>query len=92
MAISITFRPTSMNLEQYNEIIKQLDAAGAGSPAGRQLHICAGTGEKLTVVDIWESQEAFEAFSEYLMPILDSVEIDPGIPAIAPVHNIIRGK
>jgi len=39
---------------------------------------------------VWESQEAFDAFGETLMPILDSVEVDPGIPAIAPVHNIIQ--
>jgi hypothetical protein len=89
MAISITFRPTSMNLDQYNEILKQLDGAGMGKPAGRLLHVCSGSGDRLTMFDVWESQDAFEALSQYLMPILDSLEIDPGIPAIAQVNNIV---
>jgi hypothetical protein len=90
MAISITFRPTSMDLEQYNEIIKQLEGAGMGKPAGRLYHACSGSGDRLTLFDVWESQDAFEAFSQYLMPILDSVEVDPGIPAIATINNIIQ--
>jgi hypothetical protein len=90
MAISITFRPTAMNLDQYNEVLKQLEAAGMSKPPGRIYHACSGTGDRLTVFDVWESQEAFDAFGETLMPILDSVEVDPGIPAIAPVHNIIQ--
>jgi len=81
-----------MTLDQYNETLKQLEASGAGSPAGRLLHVCSGSGDKLTVFDVWESQEAFEGFSEYLMPILDVLEIDPGIPAISTVNNILHGK
>jgi hypothetical protein len=90
MAISITFRPTAFTLDMYNETIKQLDAAGMGKPAGRLLHVCSGSGERVSVFDVWESQEAFEEFSQYLMPILDMMEVDPGIPAIAPVNNILQ--
>jgi len=88
MSISVTFRPTA-NIEQYNEVMKQLEAAGMGKPAGRQLHVCSGAAERITIFEMWDSQAAFDAFGEYLMPILDAVEIDPGIPAIAPVNNVI---
>ena len=92
MAISVFFRPGSMTLEQYNEINTQLDAAGLKAPPGRLFHACSGTGDKLTVFDIWESQDAFEEFSQALMPFMDRMEIDPGIPAIAALNNVIRGS
>jgi hypothetical protein len=40
---------------------------------------------------VWDSQEAFDAFGETLMPILGAAGIDPGEPVIAQVHNIIIG-
>jgi hypothetical protein len=40
---------------------------------------------------VWDSQEAFDAFGETLMPILGAAGIDPGAPMISPVHNIIIG-
>ena len=66
-------------------------AAGAGTPPGRLHHICFGSGDKLQVFDIWESQQAFDAFGETLMPILDEVGLDSGQPTIEPVHNVIPG-
>jgi hypothetical protein len=40
------------------------------------------------VYDIWGSQEAFDAFGSTLMPILAEVGIDPGEPAVMPVHRL----
>ena len=40
------------------------------------------------VYDIWESPETFQAFGEVLMPILAEVQIDPGEPAIMPIHRL----
>ena len=61
------------------------------SPAGRTYH-CAFEGRNgLHVFDVWDSQEAFDAFGATLMPILGAAGIDPGEPMIAPVHNIITG-
>jgi hypothetical protein len=92
MAISVFFRPSSMTLEQYNEIMNQLEGAGQKSPRGRLFHASSGTGDKITVYDIWDSQDSFEEFSQTLMPILDRMEIDPGIPAISALNNVIRGS
>lgn len=91
MAIGVYFSPASMTAAQYDEVIKQLEAAGAGAPRGRQYHSCFGTGDKMMVFDVWESQETFEAFAGTLMPILQSLNIDPGQPDVMPVHNIIPG-
>ena len=91
MALALLFTPSSMTAEQYDEVIRQLETAGAGTPAGRRYNVCFGTGERLRVLDVWDSQEAFNAFGQTLMPILQQVGIDPGQPEIAEVHNIIAG-
>lgn len=91
MAIGIYFRPASMTAEQYDEVIRRLDAAGAGKPAGRSYHVCFGEGTELAVFDVWDSQEAFDKFGATLMPILQEMRLDPGQPSVATVHNVITG-
>lgn len=91
MALTVTFTPQSMDAGQYDEIIRRLEAAGAGSPRGRLHHVCYGTGSNLRVTDIWESEEALGAFGQTLMPILQEIGVDPGQPEINEVHNTIAG-
>lgn len=91
MAITVVFTPASMTTAQYDEIIKRLEQAGAGTPAGRLYHVCYGSGDQLRVTDVWESVETFEQFGQTLMPILQQLRVDPGQPMIAPAHNIIKG-
>ena len=80
-----------MSADKYDDVIRKLEEAGAGAPAGRTYH-CAFAGENgLHVFDVWESQESFDAFGETLMPILAAAAIAPGQPMISPVHNIIAG-
>lgn len=92
MPIGIYFNPASMNAAQYDEVIRRLEAAGAGKPAGRLYHACFGSGDKLQVFDIWQSQQDFDTFGQTLMPILQQIGLDPGQPAVEPVHNLIPGQ
>jgi hypothetical protein len=91
MAVGIYFSPPSMNAQQYEETLKQLEQAGQGSPRGRLYHTAFGPPDHLMVFDIWDSQENFDAFGGTLMPILSQIGIDPGQPDIMPVHKIIQG-
>ena len=91
MAISVYINPVSATAAQYDEILRRLDAAGAGKPAGRLYHACFGSGDKLQVFDIWESQQAFDKFGETMMPIVREVGVDLGQPMVEPVHNLIPG-
>ena len=91
MALGIYFPMESMSTEQYDDVVRRLEAAGAGSPPGRSYHCAFSGGSGLHVFDVWDSQESFDAFGETLMPILGEVGVDPGQPQIAEVHNIITG-
>jgi hypothetical protein len=91
MAIGIYINPASLTAAQYDDVAGRLDAAGAGKPAGRLYHACFGSGDKLQVFEIWESQQASDKFRETLMPILQEIGLDPGQPMVEPVHNLIQG-
>jgi hypothetical protein len=91
MAISIYVNPASLTAAQYDDIGGRLDAAGAGKPAGRLYHACFGSGDKLQIFEIWESQQASDKFRETLIPILQEIGLDPGQPMVEPVHNLIQG-
>jgi hypothetical protein len=80
-----------MTTAKYEEIVKRLEQAGAGSPAGRLYHVCFGDKENLRVSDIWDSRESFEKFGETLKPIMTDLGINLGQPEIIEVHNIIEG-
>ena len=80
MPIAVYFNPEAMTSDQYDATMAALDAAGAGSPAGRIHHSCFGAPDHLMVYDIWESGDAFGAFGETLGPILAEVGVDVGEP------------
>lgn len=89
MAIAVYFNPASMSATQYDEVMEKLETAGSGTPTGRLLHSSFGSADHLMVYDIWESEEAFGAFGEALMPILAEIGLDVGQPEIMPLHNMI---
>ena len=91
MAVVVRFTPDGMTSEKYDEIIRTLEEAGAGAPAGRLYHVCFGDKANLRVSDIWDSMENFQAFGSTLMPILQQLGQDPGTPDVIEVHNIIEG-
>jgi hypothetical protein len=86
MAIAMLFSPTPLTTEQYDEVIRRLDAAGAGSPAGRGTHVAFGSGDKIRVLEVWDSADDFRAFAATLIPILQDLGIDPGQPETGDVH------
>ena len=90
MAIAVYFGSQSMDAQKYSEVLKQLEAAGAGSPKGRVYHATFGDSNDLHVFDVWASQADFDAFGVILMPILAKNGVNPSKPEIMPIHNIIK--
>ena len=91
MALGIYFVHEGFTPEKYESTIKQLDAAGAGAPRGRTFHVALESNGEVQVFDIWESQEAFDAFGPTLMPILTELGVGLKEPMVAHVHNVITG-
>ena len=91
MALGFSFTPSSFTPARYDEALERLAAAGAGAPAGRLYHVAMETDGLIQVFDVWESQEAFEAFGATLLPIMAELGADPGQPMVSPVYNIIKG-
>lgn len=91
MSVIIHFKHGGFTADKYQETLKQLNAAGAGSPKGRSYHVCHGDPNNLEVTDVWTSMEEFQAFGKTLMPILQSLNLELGQPIISEVRNIIIG-
>jgi hypothetical protein len=91
MAQAYYFVHEGFTPEKYHAAISRLDAAGAGSPAGRTYHFALETDGQIAVFDVWESQEQFDAFGETLMPILGELGVGLKPPMVAEVHNVIEG-
>ncbi|HEV8592124.1 MAG TPA: hypothetical protein VGQ55_08480 [Pyrinomonadaceae bacterium] len=91
MAVVLRFTPEGMTSAKYDECVKRLEEAGAGSPAGRLYHVCFGDKNNLRVSDIWDSTESFEKFGQTLKPILKELGVQEGEPDVLEVYNIIEG-
>jgi hypothetical protein len=91
MALGIYFVHQGFTREKYDDAIKQLESAGAGSPEGRTYHVALEVDGAINVFDIWESQEAFDAFGSTLVPILTELGVELSEPMVAQVYNVIEG-
>jgi hypothetical protein len=91
LAVALLFTPASMTAEQYDRVIKRLDASGVGDPPGRRFHACFGPADHLTVFDVWDSAEEFQAFGVTLMPILATEQIEMAPAEPLEIHRLIEG-
>lgn len=80
----------NMTTELHAEGRRRLSDAGAPE-AAMKLHSVFGEEGKLQVFDVWESQEAFDQFLGYLVPILDDLGITLAAPpTIMPVVDLVQ--
>jgi len=91
MALGIYFMHGGFTPDKYKEVIKKLDAAGAGSPKGRSNHFALESDGAIQVFDVWESQADFDAFGKTLVPLLTELGVELGAPMVANVYNVING-
>ena len=92
MSFVLNFKPSGFPIATYKEVVKQLEAAGAGSPRGRSYHVCYGDPNNVQVTDVWDNMEDFQTFGKTLVPIMQELGADPGQPDIQEVHNVIIGE
>jgi hypothetical protein len=92
MAIGIYFEVKGMSPDDYREVHAALGDAGQAAPEGRLFHAGFRVGSDVNVFDVWESQEAFDAFGEHLMPLLADHGIDPGEPRIGEIELLLDAR
>ena len=91
MALGMYFTPNSFTPDRYDEALKRLEEAGAGSPPGRLYHVAMEADGLIQVLGGGASEESFQAFGETLVPIMTELGVDPGQPQVSPVRNVIKG-
>lgn len=91
MALGIYLAHDGFTPEKYQEALKQLADAGEAAPAGRTMHFALESDGAVNIFDVWESQEAFDAFGSTLVPILSGLGVELGAPMVATVLNVIEG-
>ena len=95
MAILMIHDSPGGTQEQYEQVGSRLtDGRGLNSlsdwPGGGILFHSAGPTENgFRVVDVWESEEAFQRFGAVIGPILQEVGF-PGEPQLFPLHNFVK--
>ena len=88
MAVVAVFN-SDLTPDEYDRIIKELDARGHGTIDGRISHLAWSTPEGWRVVDVWESEEKLGRFAEILMPLMADLGVSVPPPAVYTVHNIL---
>ena len=64
MAVAVEMNFKGATLDQYDQIIGKMGLApGGATPPGAISHWVAQTDEGIRVVDVWETQEAYDQFA-----------------------------
>jgi len=92
MAILMISDAATDTVAQYDEVIKKLEDTGHGNPPGRLSHAAALKGTGYIVVDVWESQEAFDSFAPMLVSLIEAAGGSFPKIEVAPVHNRTNGE
>jgi hypothetical protein len=90
MAFGLYITGSGFTTERYDTTLAQIEEAGAGAPAGRTHHFALENDGEITVFDVWESMEQFEAFGETLLPILSAAGVELEKPMASRIHNTIQ--
>ena len=83
------FTLPGMTSGQYDQVIKDLRAAGHEHPEKRICHVASELPDGWFVIDIWESAGALNEFARILMPVLVQNGVTPPEPALLPVYNVM---
>jgi hypothetical protein len=66
MAVGVFLEFPGVTWEQYEQLVQDLGLSGP--PEGVLIHVCGPTSDGgWRMVDVWESQEAFEQFANELL-------------------------
>ena len=88
--IAVYIVTKNMTIDQHTKGRQMLQEAGAPESAIK-LHSCFGEDGQLQVFDVWESQEAFDAFLVNLGPVMEQLGIELAQPpVIMPLVDLVQ--
>jgi quinol monooxygenase YgiN len=85
MPVAVRITPKQLSRDDYEKLIDELEATGAGEPDGRQFHAAYGDDE-VHMFEVWESREHFEDHRDSLMAVLQGAGVDAGTVEIHELH------
>lgn len=83
--IVVLFNVVGYTAEQYSQVTKEFDAAGKLKDPAYINRVVAQQTDGLLIIDVWESEEALNEFSETLVPILIKNGVTPAQPTLLPL-------
>ncbi len=87
MSVVVRHQPIGLTREQYDEVSRRMEGAGAWPPDGLDMHVLFGTEGDLRVSEIWDSEEQFRAFAGRLTAALDEVGVGYSDPEVFEAHE-----
>jgi hypothetical protein len=75
MSIVVRYPPSNVSKEQYDTARSALEESGDWPADGCRLHVLFGDAQDVRVSEVWESQEALDAFGEKLGPKMEEAGI-----------------
>ncbi len=89
MAQTMIFEMPGVTQQQYDQTIDRLQLGGK-PPQGQLFHVAGPMTGGWCVVDVWESQEAFDRFLQAkLAQALQEAGMPTLQPKVIPVHNLL---
>lgn len=94
MAVVAVFQGPTLTRARYEASIRELTGGrGVTQPSdwpvkGLLVHVAGETESGFRVVDVWESEEAFQRFGETLGPIMAKLGLEER-PEVYPVHTLV---
>jgi hypothetical protein len=87
MAVAMLIEFPGGNLSQYDRVLSRLNLKGRPYKGGL-FHVAGATDDGVRVVDVWESQAAFDTFlEEKLGAALEAEGLEPPQVSSWEVHN-----
>lgn len=93
--------PEGATLEMLDQVTRQM-GVDTDPPAGLVVHTHFEEAGRVRVIDVWDSQEAFDSFQQStLMPAMQKVAAEQGMDisqgpqpesSVLPVHGVVKGR
>ncbi|MGW6916994.1 hypothetical protein ACWGB8_24670 [Kitasatospora sp. NPDC054939] len=98
MAVVVIFEAPGMTQALYEQSVEKLTgvhgplkAVGDLPVPGLLSHTAAPTSDGWLIVDVWESEEAFQRFGEVVTPIMNELGVQAAPPRMYPVFTMVTG-